>query len=107
MAQLTRWGFLKKTSAGALALGALGARPGAARAAGRPTTLATPAHEMAEMAAAAPFVVYVRDPAAGEMVLLVGSTEITHTDPDLAARLWRAQAGVHAASNHAVHAVVR
>ena len=107
MTQLTRWGFLKKTSAGALALGALGALgalPSAARAAGR---LKTPAAPAPEMAAVDPFVVYVRDPAAGEMVLLAGSTEITHTDPDLVARLWQARAGAHAASKHAVQAVVR
>ncbi len=104
MAILTRWGFLKKTSVGAVALGALGALPGAARAAG---PLKTPAAAAHEMAAAEPFVVYVRDPAAGEIVLLVGTTEITHTDPDLVARLWRVHEGRHGASDHAVHAVVR
>ena len=103
MAKLTRRGFLKKTSAGAVALGALGAVPGAALAA---EAAKTPATRGAETAAE-PFVVYVRNPAAGELVLLSGTQEFTHTDPDLVARLWRATEGRHGASNRTAHSVVR
>ena len=104
MAKLTRRGFLKKTSAGALAIGALGAVPGAALAA---EAAKTPAARGAETVAAEPFVVYVRNPAAGEMVLLAGTQEFTHTDPDLVARLWRATEGRHGASKRTAHSVVR
>jgi hypothetical protein len=44
------------------------------------------------------FVVYVRNPAAGEMAVLVGNHEITHTDRALAARLWQIARNGHGAS---------
>lgn len=95
MAKLTRQGFLKKSSVGAIAIGALSAVPGAALAAGHAQAPETPA---VDMDAAESFVVYVRNPAAGEMAVLVGNHEITHTDPALAARLWQIARNGHGAS---------
>lgn len=93
MTRLTRKTFFKKTSAGALAAGALGIMPGmAAVAARRPGTL-HPDTPAAGMESATPFVVYVRNPRAGEFVLMVGDTEITTRDPQLVARLWQIQHG--------------
>ena len=97
MTRLTRRGFLKKSSAGAVAIGALGAVPGAALAAGHahaPETVV----DAADMDTAESFVVYVRNPAAGEMAVLIGSHEITHTDRALAARLWQIARNGHGAS---------
>jgi len=95
MSNVTRRGFLEKTSAGALAAAALAAVPAAALAAARPTQAAPP--ETAALTAA-PFVVYVRNPAAGEMVVLVGAEEFTVTDRALAARLWQARGPQNGAS---------
>ncbi len=90
MAQLTRRNLLKKTSTGALVAGALAVVPGgAAFAAGR-TETPDLAADVAEMGST-PFVAYVRNPTAGELVLLVGSEEITVHDPALVARLWQAR----------------
>lgn len=104
MANLTRLSFLKKTSAGAVAIGVLGALPGVARASKQPKT--TPAAATA-LTAAEPFVVYVRNPAAGELSVLIGTHEITVTDADLVARLWQAQAGRPGAARRAAKTVVR
>jgi len=104
MANLTRHGFLKKTSAGAIAVGALAALPGAALAAARPKSAVSP--ETAALTAE-PFVVYVRNPAAGEMVVLVGAEEFTYTDRALAARLWQARGAQNGASTHASTSKVR
>jgi len=98
MAKLTRGGFLKKTSIGAVAVGALAALPGAAVAAVRPPMAAPPE---TDVLTAAPFVVYVRNPAAGEMVVLVGAEEFTYTDRALAARLWQGRGAQNGASTHA------
>ena len=98
MTRLTRRGFLKKSSAGAVAIGALGAVPGAALAAGHAHVPEMPAADAADMDTAESFVVYVRNPAAGEMAMLVGSHEITHTDRALAARLWQIARNGHGAS---------
>ena len=86
MARITRRGFLKKTSTGAVVLGALGALPGVALGSGLVQPAAAHA---AETAAHEPFVVYVRNPAAGEIAVLVGKEEFRYTDHDLVARLWR------------------
>ncbi len=97
MTRLTRRGFLKKSSAGAVAIGTLGAVPGAALAAGHaqpPEALV----DAVDMDTAESFVVYVRNPAAGEMAVLVGNHEIAHTDPALAARLWQIARNGHGAS---------
>jgi len=87
MAEFTRRGFLKETAAGAAAVGALSALPAVARAAGQPKAPQARAATVSPEA----FVVHVHNPAAGEMVLLVGTQEIKVTDPDLVARLWRAR----------------
>lgn len=102
MARITRRGFLKKTSTGAVAIGALGALPGVALGSGLVQAPAAHAAETTETAADAPFVVYVRNPAAGEIAMLVGKEEIRYTDHDLVARLWRARR-----EQHAVKPVVR
>ena len=104
MTKLTRSGFLKKTSAGAVAIGAIAAVPGAALAGatGRPAEASA-----ATVAGDEPFVVYVRNPAAGEMSLLVGTREIKHVDRELAARLWHARGEVQGESFRAAKSVVR
>ncbi len=104
MANLTRHGFLRKTSAGAIAVGALAALPGAALAATRPKSAISPG---TEALTAEPFVVYVRNPAAGEMVVLVGAEEFTYTDRALAARLWQARGARNGASTHTSASKVR
>ena len=101
MAQMTRRNFLKKTSAGAAAAGALAAVPGAALAAEHVTA----AHP--DTGEAEPFAVYVRNPAAGELSLLVGEQEFTQIDRDLVARLRRVRKGRPTASGHAPRPVVR
>lgn len=103
MTKLTRQNFLKKTSAGAVAIGALGVAPGAALAAVRPPAAA----HAAPVAEGEPFVVYVRNPSAGEMALMIGTREITHVDPDLVARLHGVLKGRRGASVSAKHASVR
>ncbi len=99
MTKLTRKVLLKKTAAGALAVGALGVAPGmAAAAATRPETITRPgaagadlSGALAALKTAEPFVVYVSNPQAGEMVLMVGDQEIAVRDHALAARLWQAR----------------
>ncbi len=99
MAKLTRKVLLKKTSAGALAVGALGVAPGmAAVAATRPETAARSgvagadlSGALAALKTAEPFVVFVSNPQAGEMVLMVGDQELAIRDHALAARLWQAR----------------
>ena len=98
MSNVTRRGFLKKTSVGAVAVGALATLPGAARAADQAKSSAT---QGTETLTADPFVVYVRNPAAGEMVVLVGTEEFTYTDRALAARLWQARGARNGASPRA------
>ena len=98
MAKLTRGGFLKKTSVGAVAVGALAALPSVAAAATRPPMAATPE---TDALTAAPCGVDVRNPAAGEMVVLAGAEEFTYTDRALAARLWQARGARNGASTHA------
>lgn len=98
MEQLTRRNLLKKTSAGALVAGALAVVPGgAALAAGNREASETEAN-MAGLAKATPFVAYVRNPKAGELVLIVGAEEITIHDKALVAKLWNIQSK---RSNHA------
>jgi hypothetical protein len=104
MAELTRRRLFKKTAAGAMALGALGAVPAVAGAAGHPRTVEPEGHFVA---ATEPFVVYVRNPAAGEIVVLVGTEEIRYTDPELVARLWRARGAGRSTAAHAAASSVR
>ena len=93
MATLTRKVLLKKTSAGALAVGALGVAPGAAAiAATRPGAAGGDLNAaLAALKSAEPFFVYVSNPKAGEMVLMVGDKEIAVRDHALVARLWQAR----------------
>ena len=95
MTALTRSGFLKKTAVGAVAVGALAALPGAALAADRTES---PATQETETLTSDPFVVYVRNPAAGEMVVLVGTEEFTSIDRALVARLQQAGGARNGAS---------
>ncbi len=88
MAQPSRRNFLKQASLSAVAVGAVAVSPallsvGEASAAGRP---AGPGHD-------GPFMAYVRDPHAGDIVVMVGEHEVVHNDPDLAARLARIAVG--------------
>lgn len=90
MAHMTRKSFLQKTSAGAAVAGAMAAVPGAALAA-RPAP-------STHVGASEPFVVYVRNPAAGELALLVGDQEFKHVDRDLVSRLWNIRSAGRAAA---------
>lgn len=83
MAKLTRRDVIKKTSAGAAALGALAVVPGLTTA-----QAATPEH--ATTAGHEPLIAYVRDRARGEVALLVGTREIITHDPELVRRLLKA-----------------
>jgi hypothetical protein len=83
--QLTRGGFLKRTSVGAAALGAL-AVPGLAD----HMVAAAHAAEASRTSQRGPLVAYVRDVASGEVALLVGTREVVVRDPELVARLVRA-----------------
>ncbi len=89
MAELTRKGLLKKTSAGALMVGALGAVPATAALAAQPQSsdLNT---QLAKLETAEPFLVYANNPKTGELVLMVGDEEVAVRDHALAARLWQA-----------------
>jgi hypothetical protein len=87
MAKLTRRDLIKQTSAGAAALGALAAVPGLVGAQGAPESHA------AGLSAAdrnGPVVAYLRDVAAGEIGLLVGTREIIVRDRELVQRLLKA-----------------
>lgn len=87
MAEVTRRGFIKKTSAGAAALGAMAAVPGltVAHAAAGVQGSGLTAAELRE-----PLVAHVRNVATGEIAVLVGEREIIIQDRELAARLARA-----------------
>ena len=87
MAKVTRGGFLKKTAGGAVAIGALGALPGAVASAAVKPVRRTARARRPEAGEA--FVAYVRDPAAGEITLLIGTREVTRHDPELVERLWQ------------------
>ncbi len=84
MADLTRGGFIKKTSAGAATLGALAVAPGLVTAA----QAAPEAH--AASASSESLVAHVRNVATGEIALLVGTREIVIHDHALVRRLIKA-----------------
>ncbi len=98
MTQLTRRNLLKKTSAGALIAGALAVVPGGAALAAGSHEVPEAEANMAGLAKATPFVAYVRNPKVGELVLIVGTEEITIHDKALVAKLWNLQSK---RSNHA------
>jgi hypothetical protein len=93
MAELTRKGLLKKTSVGALMVGALGAAPATAAIAATQPQGAPGADldaQLAQLKHADPFLVYANNPSTGELVLMVGDQEVAVRDHALAARLWQA-----------------
>ena len=87
MAKLTRRGFLKKTTVGAAAVGALIAVPGLAKV---PEASAAPAMDLSPAELSGPLVAHVRNLSTGEIALMVGTREIVYHDRKLAARLVRA-----------------
>ncbi len=100
MTKLTRKSLFKRTSAGALMVGALAVPGATALAAGQPEASQSDA-ELAALGTTAPFVVFVRNPKIGELVVIAGSQEIVVRDPALVARMW--QAGPGAAAHPAKH----
>ncbi len=84
MAQFTRRGFIKNTSAGAATVGALATMPGLVSAHGLTGT------HSADLAGAEPILAHIGDAASGTITLLVGTREIIVHDTDLVARLVRA-----------------
>jgi hypothetical protein len=99
MANPNRREFLKRASVGAAAVGALVMAPGLklarerSAAAGRVPSEAgfAPTVKLTE-GAGGPLVAYVRDPARGEVAILVGTEEVVRYDPALVARLLQAVA---------------
>jgi len=90
MAELTRKGLLKKTSVGALMVGALGAVPATAAVAAAQPQRSDLDAQLAQLKHADPFLVYANNPSTGELVLMVGDQEVAVRDHALAARLWEA-----------------
>jgi hypothetical protein len=92
MADLSRRAFLGASAAAAGAV-AIGVPLATAAVAAAPTTAspATPdATPLAPSTASGPFMVYVADARRGDVSILMGTSEVTHHDPDLVARLARA-----------------
>jgi hypothetical protein len=98
MATISRRKLLARTGLGAAAAGVVTAVPGllVEHHGSRATTLASNqrSHSASGGSAAAgaevPSVAYVRDAKKGEVVLMVGTREVVHTDPALVAYLARA-----------------
>jgi hypothetical protein len=80
---ISRRAFLTRASAGAMTVGALSTIPGFVA-----TSAQTgPIEEAPEVTLAEPLVVYVHNPAAGEVAFMVGTQEVTRHDPELVAQL--------------------
>jgi hypothetical protein len=97
MADQSRRGFLKATGAAGAGAAAAVAIPGivggdtaATAAVGGAAALA--AAGLSSTSLGRSFIVHVKDAASGDISILHGSTEVTHRDPDLVARV------VHAAA---------
>ncbi|HZQ35221.1 MAG TPA: hypothetical protein VFD32_04760 [Dehalococcoidia bacterium] len=98
MATISRRKLLARTGLGAAAAGVVTAVPGllVSHHGSRAATLASNqlSHSASGGGAAAgaevPSVAYVRDAKKGEVVLMVGTREVVHTDPALVAYLTRA-----------------
>ncbi|HKA02880.1 MAG TPA: hypothetical protein VKD67_01085 [Acidimicrobiales bacterium] len=94
MADLSRRTFLgaSAAAAGAAVIGVPIATAAAGSGAAAAPTLAAGAAGAAAVGAKAtgPLVVYVRDAAAGDVSIMVGTQEVAYHDPDLVARLARA-----------------
>ncbi len=90
MATISRRKLLARTSMGAAAAGVLTAVPGLIAAKHHSGPAAS--HTAATVApnGEVPSVAYVRDAKKGEVVLMVGTREVVHTDPALVAYLARA-----------------
>jgi hypothetical protein len=84
MANLTRRSFLWQTSAGAAAVGVLAVAPSVIS---RPNLPDVPAPRVTSAALSEPFVALVRNAAAGEIAVQVGTREIIVRDAELVARL--------------------
>ncbi len=87
MSQLTRKGFLGKTSIGAAAIGAIATVPGIAHASEADT-----AHnlKLRPEELTGPLMVHVRNLKTGEIAVLVGTREIVYRDPQFVKRLLKA-----------------
>ena len=100
MATISRRKLLARTGMGAAAAGVIGAVPGllTSHHGSRAGSLAT--NQVSHTASAGgaatgaevPSVAYIRDAKKGEVVLMVGTREVIHTDPALVAYLSRAYA---------------
>ncbi len=90
MRTISRRNLLAKTGMGAAAAGVLTAVPGLVAAKhGSRGAAPTSALKTTTPAGDVPAVAYVRDAAKGEIVLMVGTREVVHTDPALVAYLAR------------------
>jgi len=85
MAQLSRRGFLEKTSLGVAAAGALLAMPGLTDV---PDALAAP--EASKHLVSGPLVAHVRNMKTGEVAVMVGTRQVIIHDRRLVARLVKA-----------------
>ncbi len=92
MATISRRKLLARTGLGAAAAGVVTAVPGllAAHHGSGAASLASSQVSHAASGAEVPSVAYVRDAKKGEVVLMVGTREVVHTDPALVAYLARA-----------------
>ena len=87
MINVNRRSFLWHTSASAAAVALVAAAPAALS---RHNVPSSPAIELSSQAMAEPLVAYVRNVAAGEIALLIGSREVVVRDVELARRLMKA-----------------
>jgi hypothetical protein len=78
--RMSRRRFLTRASAGAVTVGALSTVPALTLPASAQGT--TPPVTLSD-----PLVVYVHDPSAGNVSVMVGTDEVTHHDPELVARI--------------------
>ncbi len=88
MSNVTRRGFLTKTSVGAAAVGVLGTVPGLSIAASDTAEVDT--SEVSPVTLSEPMVAHVRDFATGEVSIMSGAREFIVRDPQLVARLLKA-----------------
>jgi len=84
--RLSRRGFLRRTAAGAAAVGFLASAPSALVSLGG---LIGDAQAAPPGTAANPLVAYVRDPSGGEIVVMAGTKEVVQKNPGLVTTLLR------------------
>lgn len=87
MANLTRRGFFKQTSASMASLGILAAVPSLEAVAEAPEV---PAAELPTTTLAGPLVAHVSDVATGEVSVMFGTREVIYRDPEFVMRLLKA-----------------